>query len=131
LNYFWNSGKFFKKKFQEKFLKISSPFFFTLKFVLRLFKHIVFRKQESFSNLKKAKRTFFLFLSTFKYPKNLSYLSGGLVYILGRFKFSSQNLLWFEKIQPTAKFFRCPKNKTKKEVKKYGLGIISCITSNI
>jgi hypothetical protein len=120
-----NSERFpqnFQRKISEKFLKISSPFFFALRFVLRLFKHIVFRKQESFSNLKKAKRTFFLFLSTFKYPKNLYYFSGDLVYILGRFKFSSQNLFWFGKIQPTAKFFRCPKKQNKKGGEKVWFG---------
>jgi hypothetical protein len=129
-----NSERFpqnFQRKISEKFLKISSPFFFALKFVLRLFKHIVFRKEESFSNLKKAKRTFFLFLSTFKYPKNLYYFSEDLVYFSEASNSHLKTYFGSEKFSPRRNFSDVPKNKTKKEVKKYGLGIISCIASNI
>ena len=129
-----NSERFpqnFQRKISEKFLKISSPFFFSLKFVLRLFKHIVFRKQESFSNLKKAKTNLFPFPFHFQVSqKSLLFFRRPCIYSW-KLQILISKLIGPKKFSPRRNFSDVPKNKTKKEVKKYGLGIISCIASNI
>jgi hypothetical protein len=119
-----NSERFpqnFQRKISEKFLKISSPFFFALKFVLRFFKHIVFRKQESFSNLKKAKRTFFFSFQLSSIPK-IFIVFQEILYIFSEASNSHLKTYWSEKIQPTAKFFRCPKKQNKKGGEKVWFG---------
>jgi hypothetical protein len=129
-----NSERFpqnFQRKISEKFLKISSPFFFALKFVLRLFKHIVFRRRESFSNLKKAKRTFFSSFQLSSIPKIFLFFRRSCIYSSEDSNSHLKTYFGSEKFSPRRNFSDVPKNKTKKEVKKYGLGIISCIASNI
>lgn len=124
----------------EKFLKISFLFFFALKFLLRPFKHIVFQRRKSLSNLKKQSKHFlssfrFQIINYFKYSeisRSSTLPFWGLYRIYQNFQILISKISSEVKkfVFSYVKFSNVPKTK-KKEVKKYGLGIISCITSNI
>ncbi len=126
-------------------MKISFPFFFALKLLLRLFKYIVFQRQErpflkNKANIFSSYFVFpFHFQNYFKYSKisrkDLSCVFRGHIihtrtsnyhFLISKISSWDQKICFFVR-----EIFRCSKNKTKKEVKKYGLGIIGCITSNI